>query len=107
MQTPPDLRAFRPESETYEEYRERYYDSIPYKFQHLICECTHAEMKTWINSQPKGTLWITHENGVIKCNRCSKYTTLWTYLEYCYSCDEMYVTKVCPDRMLLCEDCGG
>lgn len=98
MRTPSSLRAFRPESETVEEYRERYVDSIPYEFQHLICDCPRSEFK--------GTGCFTHENGVLK-HKCGKYTSLWTYLEYCASCDEIYLIKKCPDRMLLCEDCGG
>lgn len=105
MQTPPGLRAFRPESETYEDYRERYYDSIPYEFQHLVCNCTHAEKKVW--ERNGGGKWTTYENGVVRCGKCRNYMSLWTYLEICFSCEEMYVIKVCPDRMMLCEGCGG
>ena len=104
MQTPPGLRAFRPESETYEDYRKRYHDSLPDNFQHLVCECSHAEKK---QHEARGGKWTTYENGIVRCGLCGNYMSLWTYLEICFNCEEMYVVKVCPDQMLLCEDCGG
>lgn len=105
MQTPPSLRGFRPDAESVADYRERYYDSIPYEFQHLVCDC-EPNGRTFKGRQPNGDSWFTFKDGVLK-HYCGKYTTLWTYLEICYSCDEMYVVKVCPDRMMLCEGCGG
>jgi hypothetical protein len=98
MRTPPDLRAFRPEKESVEDYRERYMQSIPWEFQKYVCDCPRSEFK--------GNNCFIHFDGVLQ-HKCGRYTTLWTYLEYCASCDELYLIKKCPDRMMLCEDCGG
>lgn len=109
MQPPKEfVTNVRPKNETIEAYRQRYLDSVPFEFQAKACHCKHsitAAHRTQDNS-PNGLVYDWRD-GVPYHWDCGKVPGIWTYLEICFSCEQMYIVPKFPDRMMLCGDCGG
>ena len=109
MQPPSDLVTnVRRKTETLEQFHERYDESVPWKFQSKACTC-HPNINDGHRTAAKSENGLVYNwiNGVPYHWDCNGVPGIWTYLEICFSCEELYLVKVFPDRMMLCEDCGG
>jgi hypothetical protein len=94
--------------ESINQYKQRYLDSVPFEFQAKSCHCT-VSIDSWHRTQDKSPNGLRYDwrNGVPYHWDCGKIPGIWTYLEYCFSCGEMYIVPKFPDRMMICGDCGG
>jgi hypothetical protein len=106
MQPPTEfITNVRPKNESLESYKQRYLDSVPFEFQAKACHCTLAQLNRHTVT-PNG-LTFDWRNGVPYHWLCGGIPGIWTYLEYCFSCEQIYIVPKYPDRMMLCGDCGG
>jgi hypothetical protein len=107
MFLPAELNGSR-KGESIDDYRLRYLRSIPLEIRQQMCQCQHS-VQLWHKTQatsPNG-LVFNWEGKVAVHWDCNKPMPNWTYIETCFNCEQLYIIKTFPDKMMLCEDCGG
>lgn len=89
--------------------REAYVESIPWKFANDVCTCPKyfVRGRSPIHNYRYIKLPDTGPVGILVHEVCRKPTNLWTYIEECENCEELYIVREFPDRNLLCGDCSG
>lgn len=89
--------------------REAYIETIPFKFQNKICTCPnyYRPGKSPVHNFRYITIPDSGKVGVIVHETCRKPTNLWTYIEECENCEQLYIVKKFPDKYLLCGDCDS